>query len=309
MRKQTNEKPEKPRILVILGPTASGKSDLAVKIARQFNGEIISADSRQVYKGLDIGSGKITKKEMRGVKHYLLDVVSPINTARTKKYFTVADFQKIAYKKIDTILESGKLPIIAGGTAFYIQSIVDGIVLPEISANQKLRDSLEKKSLPELQKILKKLDVARYKKIDSKNKVRLIRAIEISSVLGKVPMMKSVPKYESLQIGLSLPAEKLHSNIKKRLTSRLKIGMLDEARNLHKKGLSWNRMESLGLEYKYMALFLQNKISESEMVNQIETKSRQFAKRQMTWFKRDERINWFSPENINEISELITKFL
>lgn len=276
----------KPKILVILGQTATGKSDLAVTLAKKYNGEIISADSRQVYKGLNIGSGKITKREMKGIPHYLLDVISP------KKVFSVADFQKLAYQKIDEILKRGKLPIICGGTGFYIQSIVDGIVLPGIEANKKLRKELEKKDLVELQIILKNLDRKRFKEIDIKNKVRLVRAIEIACAIGNVPKLKKNPKYSAVQIGITWPSEILQKRIHDRLIKRLKIGMIKEVENLHKNGISWKRLESFGLEYRYIALFLQNKITKTEMIKELETKINQFSKRQKTWFQKDKRIKW-----------------
>jgi tRNA dimethylallyltransferase len=295
----------KPKIIVVLGPTATGKSDLAVQLALKFNGEVVSADSRQVYKDLDLGSGKITEEEMKGVPHYLLDVADP-NT----EIFSVADFQKLAYEKIDDILSRGKVPIVCGGTAFYIQSIVDGIVLPDITANPKLRKKLESWSLEKLQKKLKKLDPERYSEIDEQNPVRLIRAIEIAKQFGKVPKLKSNPKYECLQIGLKLPEEELQQKIALRLEKRMFAGMLDEGKSLHEKGLSFQRMEALGLEYRFMAEHLQGKISLEEMLEQIRIKSRQFAKRQMTWFKKDKRIEWFEPlKNETEISNLIGKFL
>lgn len=276
----------KPSILVILGPTASGKSDLAVALAKELDGEIVSADSRQVYKGLDIGSGKITKKEMKGVPHYLLDVVSP------KQRFTVSDFQQKAYEAIDDILSRGKLPIICGGTGFYIQSIVDGIVLPEVKANETLRTKLQKVTTPKLYEMLKKLDAKRAKEIDGNNRVRLIRAIEIAKSLGKVPKIKTKPRYEALQIGIKFSNEKTEERIKIRLEKRIKAGMIKEAENLHKKGLSWKRMEELGLEYRYLALYLQKKITKDEMIEQLNSEIRRYAKRQMTWFKRDEKIFW-----------------
>jgi len=287
------------KILVILGQTATGKSDLAVSLAKKLNGEIISADSRQVYKGLDIGSGKITKREMKGVSHYLIDIISP------KKVFSVADFQKMAYQKIDDILKRGKLPIVCGGTGFYLQAIIDGIVLPEIEANRKLRYGLEKKDLTELQLILKNLDKKRFAEIDTKNKVRLVRAIEIACALGKVPRLKKSPKYSVLQIGVTWPTEALHKRIHERLIKRVKTGMIKEVTNLHEDGLSWKRLEALGLEYKYVALFLQNKINKAEMITELETKIVQFAKRQKTWFQKDARINWFQPDQIKPIEKYI----
>jgi len=292
----------KPKILIIVGPTSSGKTGLAIRLAKKFNGEIISADSRQVYKGLNIGTGKVTKKEADGIPHHLLDVISP------KKVFTVVDFQKQADKKIKEVLDKGKLPIITGGTGFYIQTIVDGIVLPKIAPDLKLRKKLEGMCLTKLQTKLKKLDSAFYKKIDSKNKVRLIRAIEISSKLGRVPSIKKNPKYRVLQIGLRWPKNILAKRIKDRLLARIKQGMISEVRNLHKNGLSWKRMHSLGLEYRHVSLFLQGKISKNEMRDTLNIKINQYAKRQRTWFKRDKEIKWFKPNQYSKIVKEIKKF-
>ena len=286
----------KPKIIVILGPTATGKSGLSVKIAKKFNGEIISADSRQVYKGMNLGSGKITKKEMGSVPHYLLDVVKP-NTR-----FSVAEYKKLAEKSIEKILSKGKLPIICGGTGFYIDSIVKNIDLPEVPPNQKLRKILEKKSVESLFKMLKKLSPSRAKSIDKHNKVRLIRAIEIAKALGKVPKIKELPsKYDFIFIGLDLPDKELKNKIAIRLLARIRAGMINEIKNLHKEGVSWKRLESFGLEYRQTALYLQGKISKDEMTENLKKEIWQFAKRQRTWFKRNKDIKWFKPKELKKI--------
>lgn len=276
----------KPTILVILGPTASGKSDLAVSLAKKLNGEVVSADSRQVYKGLDLGTGKITKKEMRGVPHYLLDVAEP------DKVFSVSTFQEKAYEAIDMILKKGKLPILCGGTGFYIQSIVDGFILPEVQVDKDLRAKLAQLSTDRLYALLYKMDPKRALRIDAKNKPRLIRAIEIVKTLGRVPKIKLRPRYTPIQIGLILSPELSKKRIVSRLESRFKAGMVKEAEDLHKRGLSWKRMESLGLEYRYLAYYLQKKISYEEMKRQLIVVINQYVKRQMTWFKRDKRVKW-----------------
>lgn len=294
----------KPKVLVILGPTATGKSDLAVKIALKHRGEVISADSRQVYKGLDIGTGKITKEEMHGIHHFLLDVMSP------QKTFSVADYKKLAEEKIKTILKRSKLPIIVGGTGFYIQSIVDDLILPEVPADEDLRKELSTKSLEELVSILEELDPERAKAIDIKNKVRLIRAIEISKTLGKVPKVKKAEsQYDFLQIGLSLSPEEIRAKIKKRLVSRVKKGMIEEAERLHKKGLSFERMRELGLEYRYLADLLEKRISKKEFMEKLETAIYQYSKRQMTWFKRDKNIKWFNPKEYKKIENFVNNQL
>jgi tRNA dimethylallyltransferase len=299
MKKST----KKPKIIVILGPTATGKSDLAVKIARTCNGEVISADSRQVYRGMDLGSGKITRAEMRGVPHHLIDVASP------RSVYNVAKFQRDAYKAIDSIIARGKTPIVCGGTGFYIQSIVDGVIVPEVPPNHALRKKLARMTTDKLCEKLKQLDPERLADIDTQNPVRLIRAIEIATALGAVPQIVKQPRYNCLQIGLTIPFEELEKKIAKRLTKRMKLGMLDEAQKLRKAGMSWKRMESFGLEYRFMAQFLQKKISEADMLDQIRVKSLQFAKRQMRWFSRDKQIQWFAPTNLKEICDAWHHFL
>ncbi|HJL55654.1 MAG: tRNA (adenosine(37)-N6)-dimethylallyltransferase MiaA [Candidatus Pacebacteria bacterium] len=298
-----NVNKSKPKIIVILGQTATGKSELAVKLAKQFGGEIISADSRQVYKGLDIGSGKITKKEMRGVSHHLLDVANP------KRKFSVAQYKKLADKKIAEIHKPQKVPIIVGGTGFYIQAIVDNLILPAVMPNYTLRKKLEKKSTYELFAMLKKLDPNRADEIEKDNPRRLIRAIEIARELGKVPKLKTLPKYDALQIGLKLTDEKLKKKIHTRLIARMRKGMVSEVERLHSKGLSWKRLEALGLEYRYLALYLQKKLGKQEMLSKLGIEIRRFAKRQMRWFKRDKRIRWFKPNETRKIEKEIKKFL
>lgn len=293
------------KIIVILGPTASGKSDLAVKLAKKFNGEIISADSRQVYKGMNLGTGKITKKEMAGIRHHLLDVANP------KTKFDVVKYKKLANKAIGDILKRGKLPIVCGGTGFYIQTIVDNIIFPEVASDPELRTKLEKQPIEKLLQTLRKLDPARFKAVDQKNKRRIIRAIEISKALGKVPKLKSDPKYDTLQIGIDIDKETLKKNIEKRLEKRLKQGMVAEVKRLHNPpvggGVSWKKLIEFGLEYKFAALYLQGKISKQELTDQLESATWQYSKRQMTWFKRDRRINWV--DNKLRAEKIIKKFL
>ncbi|MBY0376559.1 tRNA (adenosine(37)-N6)-dimethylallyltransferase MiaA [Patescibacteria group bacterium] len=292
----------KPKILVILGQTATGKSALAVKIAKKINGEIISADSRQVYKGLNLGTGKITKKEMAGVPHHLLDVSSP------SKLFTVAIYKKLVEKNIAGILGRGKVPIICGGTGFYIDSITKNIVLPEVPPNLKLRETLARKETEDLFRLLEKLDKNRANNIDKHNKVRLIRAIEIAKYLGKVPEIKTGKStYEFIKIGLHLPTTELNKKIGKRLKERIKLGMLNEAKKLHKNNLSWKRMRELGLEYKYMALYLEGKLTKEAMIEKLQIEIQKYAKRQITWFKRDKDINWFLPKESKNILLLVSK--
>ena len=291
------KKLEKPKIYVIVGPTASGKTALAIKLAKKLNGEIISADSRQVYKGLDIGTGKVTKKEMAGVPHHLLDVADP------KKVFTVVDFKKLAEQKIKEIIGRGKTPIIVGGTGFYIQAVIDDLVLPEVPPNKKLRAHLEVKPPSQLIAMLKKLDPVRAKNIDAQNPRRLIRAIEIAKALGKVPLLRQgfggQAPYNFEIIGVKIKQEELNKKIHDRLIYRINHGLIAEVKKLHADGLSWKRMEELGLEYRYLARFLQGNPptggSKKEMLEQLEKAIIKYSKRQMTWFKRDKRIRWIRP--------------
>ena len=293
----------KPKVIVIVGPTASGKSDLAVLIAKEFDGEVISADSRQVYKGLSIGAGKITKREMCGVPHHMLDVLSP------KKVFTVSDFKDKSEKIIGEIIERGKLPIICGGTGFYIDTLINNTTLPEVEPDPKLRQKLSKMSAPKLHLMLLKLDSRRAKEIDPNNKVRLIRAIEIAKALGKVPQSKPNPNYSPLFIGIEWKREELNERIQIRLLKRMKQGMLKEVENLHKSGLSWKRMFDLGLEYRHLSEYLQNKISKAEMLEKLEKEIEHYAKRQMTWFKRNKNIKWLNSKNLKTSQKIIRSFL
>jgi len=280
----------KTKVLVILGPNASGKSALAVNLARRFNGEVISADSRQVYRGLDIGSGKITKREMRCIPHHLLDVADP------KRQYSAGAYTKAAQKVIRYVVQKNKLPIFCGGTGFYIDSALGSISLPEIPPNAKLRKQLGKKSAAQLFAILKKLDPRRAREIDRHNPVRLIRAIEIAKALGKVPPLKQASLYGVLKIGIKLPDTELKRRIHRRLLARMKAGMVAEAKRLHQKGLSWKRMEALGLEYRYLAHYLQGNLTKAEMLEKLEREIWRYAKRQMRWFKRDASIIWLSPK-------------
>ena len=284
----------KPKIIVILGPTATGKSDLAVELARKFNGEVISADSRQVYKKLDIGTGKITKKEMHGIPHYLLDVVSPRRT------FTVAEYQVLAKKALQKILKNGKMPIICGGTGLYIDALIYDYALPEVPPNLNLRMKLEKKATEALFMRLKKMDPRRARAIDRHNRRRLIRALEIVLITGKpVPTLPALSlskgrqsPYDILKIGIYMPSEVLCERIEERLKKRMANGMVREVKKLHSRRLSWKRMDELGLEYRYLSRYLRKLISRPEMAEILNSEIWQYAKRQMTWFKRDKEIHW-----------------
>lgn len=295
---------KKPKVFVIVGPTSSGKSALAVEMARKINGEVISADSRQVYKGLDIGTGKITKREMKGVTHHLLDITSP------KTVFTAADFVLRGRKAIEDIVKRGKVPIVCGGTGFYIDALLGRVSLPNVSANKTLRKQLANKSAQQLYAILKQLDPRRGKSIDKNNPVRLVRAIEIAKKLGKVPVLSRSNLdniFNLTWIGLKPDNTTLQKKIHTRLRARLKEGMVREAERLHTNGLSYARMEQLGLEYRYLAHFLQRKIAKTEMLADLEHDIRRYAKRQMTYWRRNRNIRWIHP-SINILHSLLQSF-
>ena len=298
------EKSFLPKILAVLGPTSSGKSDLAVLLALKFDGEIISADSRQVYRGLDIATGKITKEEMRGIPHHLLDVTDP------KERYTVSHFKRDAERAIDDILSRKKLPIICGGTMQYVNAVTENFITPETLPDEKLRQELAKKTNEELFAELSKLDPHRAENIDPHNPRRLVRAIEIARAQGTVPQIPDVPKrYETLKISIATDKEILRARIPERTEKRLKIGMIPEGQKLHAEELSFSRMKELGLEYKYLAEFLEGKISEEKMKEEICFKDWQYAKRQMTWLKRDKEIHWFPLSDTKQAIKLTAEFL
>ncbi|MFH1326262.1 MAG: tRNA (adenosine(37)-N6)-dimethylallyltransferase MiaA [Candidatus Falkowbacteria bacterium] len=283
------------KLLVIIGSTATGKTKLAVKLAHVYDGEIVSADSRQVYKGMDIGTGKDLQEYTVGTGHcpvpmkinyHLIDVVSP------KTEFNLAKYMKLANKAIKDIQARGKLPILVGGTGLYVQAIIDGYNLSGTKPDKALRSRLEKKSVKQLQIILKKLDSS-FKE-DVKNKRYLIRYIEIVKQTKK-PLKQALTKQESeydyLILGITFPREIINQRIDERLVQRIASeNMIKEIKDLHfKTGVSWKRLESFGLEYKFVSQYLQGKLSLEKMIEKLAIAIHQFAKRQMSWFRRWEK--------------------
>lgn len=310
--KLIKEKINNKKIIAIVGQTATGKSDLAVFLAKKIQGEVISVDSRQVYKYLNLGTGKVNVKPCKknkkilcykNIPHYLIDVASP------KKNFSVEQFQKLALKTIKKIFKKNKIPILCGGSAFYFYALIDGYVLPKVKPNYQLRKKLEKKEIQDLLKILKKLDLKTYNQIDKKNKRRIIRAIEIIKKLKKRPKLEKHPlPYPLLILGLKKNKKNLKKLIYQRLIKRLKQGMIKEVKNLkNKHKISFKRLESFGLEYRYLALYLQKKLKKQEMIEELTKAILNFSKRQLTWFKKDKRIIWI--KNKKQALKLVQQFL
>ena len=325
------------KIVVILGTTASGKTKLGVDLAYKFNGEIVSADSRQVYRGMDVGTGKdlkdyrlkflisnsqflnksqisnhkFQKYKVVNIPYHLIDVVSP------KTEFNLAKYQKLANEAIDNILKQSKLPIIAGGTGLYLQAVVDNYNLSKAGPDKRLREKLEKINTDQLFKELQKLNSAFANKLhesDKKNKRRLIRYIEVCGKAKAAERLvrRSAASYDFLLLGLTWPRQVLRERIYKRLIKRLaREDMIGEVERLHKRGVSWKRLKGFGLEYKYIALYLQGELNYDEMVGKLNTAIRQFAKKQMTWFRRWEKqgakICWLKDEK--EAERLVKKFI
>lgn len=308
------------KVIVILGPTASGKTSLAVKLAQKYNGEIVSADSRQVYRGMDIGTGKdLSEFSFKGengrivnIPHHLIDVCDPMER------FDIVRWNKEVGVAIDDILKRGKVPIVVGGTGMYIQSLVDNYDFSKVRENKKEREILEKKDKNDLLGVLKKIKPEIIDELDNNdlgNKRRLIRYIEILREDKGFSVKKSVKKdskYDFLLLGLFTNREDINKKIQKRLLDRVeKEGMIEEIKNLHEGGVSWKRLEEFGLEYKHISWYLNDRMEYDDMLEKLNIAIRQFAKRQMTWFKRWEKqgakINWVS--NINDSSRLIDDFL
>lgn len=274
-------------IIVVLGPTASGKSALGVQLAKRFRGVVVSADSRQVYRGLDRCFGTITKREQRGVSHCLLRFV-PLNRQYTAGEYA-QNFQRVL-KRIPT-----KQPIfLVGGSPFYIEAALHPERLASVPPNPKLRRQLEKLIIPQLVSRLSRLDSRRLPHIDPHNRRRLIRALEItlSHRSLRPPFPHSPIPLRVLKIGITLPRKELYKKIDQRVNQRLLLGMLQEVQRVHRRGISWSRLESFGLEPRYLSRILRQQISYDEGIRQLKTSIHGFVRRQLTWWRRDRTIRW-----------------
>ncbi len=276
--------PELPRMVAVVGTNASGKSSLGVRLAQRFGGEIVSADSRQVFRGLDLGSGKISPEETRGVPHHLLDVCEP------NDFFSMADFQNLAYRAIDSILARGRVPFLVGGTGLYVASVTEGYQLSDRVPNLAYREELETKTTPELYEML--ASAVPGVEIDRNNRNRVMRALE-KLESGDTQMPSREAKYRVLKLGVSWDRETLKKRIDERLERRMNEGMVDEVRTLIKNGASHEFLMKLGLEYRFLTRYLDGEFaSEQEMTEALSAAIKKFAKRQMTWFRRDPDIHW-----------------
>lgn len=298
-----------PNLIVVLGPTASGKSALGIVTAQRFRGEIVSADSRQVYRGLDIGSAKVTPAERALVPHYLLDVVDP------QEVYTVSQYQQAAVIAIDAILARNYLPLLVGGSPHYIQAVVDNFDIPRIPPQPELRSELEARPLPDLLARLEQLDPKSAATIDRNNPRRVIRALEVCIVSGKPfseQQGRARPLYRSLLLGIQWPRDVLYQRIDERVDERMQQGMVEEVHTLLMQGVTHERMEALGLEYRFVSRWLRNEYaSEAEMVQRLKYAIHDFTRRQLTWFRRDTRIVWVQggPGMIESAGTVVNDFL
>ncbi len=280
----------RPKLIVVLGSTASGKSALGIALAQQFGGEIVSADSRQVYCGLDIGTAKVTADEQALIPHHLLDIVEP------QDIYTVAQFQQDAIAAITTIVGRGHVPLLVGGSPHYIQAVVDNLAIPGVPPQPDLRARLETQPLSDLLQQLEQLDPQSAATIDRHNPRRVIRALEVCLITGK-PFSelrgKAQPLYHSLLLGVQWPRPVLYQRIDARVDERMSQGMVQEVRDLLARGITHERLDAFGLEYRYISRWLRGEFaSEEEMVQRLKYAIHDFTRRQLTWFRRETRIIW-----------------
>ncbi len=289
----------KPVVYVIGGPTATGKSKLAVELAKRVGGEVISADSMQIYKDMNIGTAKITEDEMQGIKHYMIDYVSP------EERYSVSNFKKDAEKSIEEIIDKGKIPIIVGGTGLYIDSLIYGIEFQDekidIEYREKLNKIAEKDGLEKLYEKAKNIDPQAMKKISINDKKRIIRVLEIYHKTGKTKTQqeeesrKKEVKYNYKVFAITMPREKLYERVEKRVDNMISQGLIEEVQGILKKYKKFpTAMQGLG--YKEVVEYLENELTKEEMIEKIKKETRHYAKRQLTWFKKNKETIWLDGE-------------
>lgn len=307
-----------PKVIILVGPTASGKTEWALKLAQKFHGEIVAADSRQIYKRMDIGTAKpmgewrwhATWKGIRrtyyvqDIPHHLVDILTP------GKRFTAAEFRDRSIKYIKMAERNGSVPFVVGGTGLYISSLVDNFYIPRVQANIKLRESLEGKTHEELMSLLTILDPECARTIDAKNKRRLIRALEVCIFTGKPfsqQKKKGEPMFRFLQIGIEVPRETLYERIDKRIDSMVEMGVVKEVEELVKKKFSWDLPSMSGIGYRQFRPYVEKKLSLAECIENLKRDTRHYARRQLTWFRREKEIKWCS--NYEQAEKLVEDFL
>ena len=293
------------KLVVIAGTNASGKSGLGIELALLYGGEIISADSRQVFKGLDLGSGKVTKEEMQGIPHHMIDVAKP------NDFFSLKDFQTGAYEAIDDVINRGKIPFLVGGTGLYVNSVVDGYNLNGEKPDPKIRQKIYDLSIEEIKSRLKELNPSALERVDLNNKRRLERALE-RALTGNGDELESVKKYDTLVLGVTWDRKVLYERIRERLDMRLSQGMIDEVKALREEGVTDEFLYKLGLEYRYILMYLRGEFESYEaFYDKLFMEIRHLAKEQMTWFRKRKDIVWIdmTDDPINRSKALIDEFL
>lgn len=302
---------DRPLILIV-GPTAVGKTALAVRLAERFGGEIVSADSRQIYRGMDIGTAKATPEERARVPHYLLDVVSP------DRWYTVAEFQEAATRAIDDILARGRLPFLVGGSGLYVRAVAEGLEIPRVPPNPTLRAELEAlagANPDALRAWLAELDPQAVARIDPRNVRRVIRALEVCLTTGKPISQlqtKRPPDYRMLWIGLTLPRAALYKRIDARIERMVESGLVEEVRRLAEQGYSWHAPAMTGVGYRQIGAYLRGECSLDQAVQDIKRATRRFVRQQANWFRADDpRIHWLRGDEDAETqaAALIQAFL
>ena len=294
-----------PKLVVVLGTTACGKSGLGVELAKRFGGEIVSADSRQVYTGLDLGTGKVTQEEMDGVPHHMLDVVAP------NQPYSVANFQAGAYAAIDDIIARGKAPFLVGGSGLYVRAVTEGFAFTDATPDPALRAELEGKTAAELYAILREKTGVTLANGEENNHQRLVRSVEKALADGwEAPQAK--PRYRCLLLGVSFPREKVCQRIDDRLQARIDAGMIQEVADLREAGATDEFLEGLGLEYRYILRYLKGELPSLEaLTDELGRAIKRFAKRQVQWFNRDKDVLWLDMEGdfLTQATQAVEQFL
>ncbi|MST99950.1 tRNA (adenosine(37)-N6)-dimethylallyltransferase MiaA [Tissierella pigra] len=298
----------KDNLFILIGPTAIGKTSISIELAKKMNGEIISADSMQIYKYMNIGSAKVSKEEMQGIQHHLIDVIYP------DQEFTVSDYKKNAEVLIKDINKNHKLPMVVGGTGLYINSLVYKLNFAEVPPNNETRTKLEllgeRYGNKYLHEMLKNIDIESAERISINDRKRIIRAIEIFEITGKTMtefnknFREPIEKYNLVMIGLNMNREKLYNRINRRVDIMVEEGLIEEVKKLLEMGYKKELVSMQGIGYKEIVMYLEGEISLDESMEKIKQGSRNYAKRQLTWFRRDNRIKWIDIDEFNNLEDL-----